>query len=97
MCMTEEQMKGFNQSDAVFECLHQVERLENGNVYLQLTPNIDTVPIEDVQKLWEWASNKIEPIECMDYSVYEVPNSMQMGIRLENLHMDESGYYCFRI
>ena len=97
MCMTEEQMKGFNQSDAVFECLHQVERLENGNVYLQLTPNMDTVPIENIQKLWKWASNKIEPIECMDYSVYEVPNSMQMGIGLENLHMDEPGYYCFRI
>ena len=95
--MTKEQMKGFNQSDAVFECLHQVERLENGNVYLQLTPNIDAVPIENIQKLWKWASNKIEPIECMDYSVYEVPNSMQMGIGLENLHMDEPGYYCFRI
>ena len=55
------------------------------------------VQVENVQKLWKLFSKKIQLIEYMDYSACEVPNSMQMGIELENLCIDEFGYYSFKI
>lgn len=97
MCITEKQINSLNKSDALFDCLYQVDLLKNGNVYLQLTPSVCMVQVENVQKLWKLVSKKIQLIEYMDYSACEVPNSMQMGIELENLCIDEFGYYSFKI
>ena len=97
MCITEKQINSLNKSDALFDCLYQVDLLKNGNVYLQLTPSVCMVQVENVQKLWKLVSKKIQLIEYMDYSACEVPNSMRMGIELENLCIDEFGYYSFKI
>ena len=97
MCITEKQMNSLNKTDTLFDCLYQVDLLKNGNVYLQLTPSVCMVQVENVQKLWKLFSKKIQLIEYMDYSACEVPNSMQMGIELENLCIDEFGYYSFKI
>ena len=82
----------FLKSSAAF-C--RIESMENGNIYLQLTEDISSVPIDTAKGMWRIFSKCIERVENYGNSIANVPSSMRLGIECDKLHMNNYGEYYF--
>lgn len=89
-----EKMGGLDtlQKASIFDA---IELLENGNVYLQLTPDISVVPKSAAETLWKQAVPHLK-METSLNSICDVPPAMRFGVDRSDLCIDEWGDYHFR-
>lgn len=95
ICLERHQAEGLNffSNEHHFSLFDKILRLENGHLYLRLTPDVSIIPKSKVKELWRL----FFPQLCIsDYSINnirDVPVSFRLGIDSENLQVNENGYY----
>lgn len=95
MCLTQSQLTCLGGLEALRESgtFYCVEPLENGYVYLQLTPDVSIVPVEKARALWRMFSPHIERDEYYQNSMGDLPPSMRLGIDRIGLSLNDFGGY----
>lgn len=72
---------------------NKVLPLDNGHLYLRLTPDVSVVPKLKAQEQWKLLSPHLHLTEHTINSVRDVPISFRLGIDSDHLQVDEHGYY----
>lgn len=95
LCLDRHQAEGIIQSIGLhgLSTFDKVISLNNGHLYLQLTPDVSIVPHEKAKALWRMVSPQLILDEYMINSIGDIPVSFRLGIDMNNLQFRNGGVY----
>lgn len=95
MCLTKYQVAALGGLEYLrqIQLFHHIEALSNGNVCLQLTPDISFTSRNEASRLWTIVAPHLRTVPYNSNSIADVPASFRLGLERDQLQMKECGQY----